>query len=171
MLYGRKKDAPKLVSRELYEFLIEDAGIKQDVYLPSIEVLRCNDTENGFIELAIFHLLGEQFYLAWHAAYNDAPLISSHAGMHKFLSDPNNFMRKKNGTKTVLPEGTIHKARAIDPTPQVAMSANSVTVKLLAFSNWKGFYWHAITFKRNPPHKAFHEERQVIVPYRCPVMF
>jgi hypothetical protein len=170
-LYARTNDAPRLESHELLEFLIVDNPIEQNAYLPCLDVLHCDGTENGFFQLALFEHLADQFYLAWHAAYNDIPLITSYADMHQFLANPKNFMREKNGKPTVLPEPTVLKALELDPTPIVKIDSETVSVKVLAFSNWRGFFQKTLTFEKQPPNLILSETEEILIPYRCPIMF
>ena len=50
----------------------EKAGVED--YLSNIQV---DGTAEGYYELAVLSIMGEQFYLSWHAEYNDWEVVSS----------------------------------------------------------------------------------------------
>ena len=85
--------------------------------------------------------------------------------MYSFLCNPHYFVRNKNEGRYGFPKETAAKAMAFDPTPIVERNESSVSVCLLGFSNWVGFYSKMLTFSRNPPHRILNEKMEVLEEY------
>ena len=167
LVYGRRSDAPWIHSHQLYHFLIREQKLEQDAYRPYTELLEANDSTEGFLQLAIFEHVCEQFY----GGYQLGPLIASHQGMNEFLGNVDNFMRYMGNKKYPLPLEIQEKARAIDPTPTVELSKSKAVVTLVGFSNWKGFYRRTFEYSRLPPHAPSNESLEILVPYNCGIIY
>lgn len=170
-LYGRKKDAPRISSPYLMMFLTEKSDVEQIAYVPYLSALTTDDSIEGYIQLAVFNHLCEQFYLSWHGGYRNAPLIASYRGMQRFLSNPDNVMRSKQQKKYGLPIAIQDEARRIDPSPRVRILDNAVLVSLVAFSDWEGFFRQTLVFSRTSPHQILSNEKENLVKYNCGIMF
>lgn len=132
-----------------------------------LSALVAEATPEAFLELALVSELGPQFYLFWHAGYNDdqvlcgAPEIEQVIAAHTEggFGDPFDFNQKR-------------QARALaEPAPQVEITADQVTVSLLMFTNWGGFYRRTFILRRAFPHEILEVRDEPLLPYDCGILF
>jgi hypothetical protein len=128
--------------------------------------IKIDGTREGYFEYTILQLLGEQFYLFWHANYNDLRIVSDPVEMEILLQN-------LGETDFGLPvsEGFKRDARKINLQPTVDINGDTVTVTLVTFTNWGGFYRLAFTMYRNYPHLVIGLEDKQLLKYDCGVMF
>ena len=50
-----------------------------------LEHIQTDGTEQGFFELVLLSIMGEQFYLAWHANYNDWEVVASQERLEEIV--------------------------------------------------------------------------------------
>lgn len=164
VLYARKAVEPPYRNRS--EYLSADASAKpeerEDYYLRYIET---DGTPEGFFQLALLRIQGEQFYQFWHAAYND----------HRIVSDPEDARARLGGgwlgedEPTV--EGLLADLEKFDLAPVVSMSGDLVKVEVVVFTDWGGFVKRSMVMEREFPHLIVEERSEVLVPYNCGIMF
>ncbi|MFC2042703.1 hypothetical protein ACFLUA_00940 [Chloroflexota bacterium] len=125
--------------------------------------IQADDTAEGFYELALLSIMGEQFYLSWHAEYNDREVVSSRERLEAIIE-------WLNEEYAPLTEEQVEDIKQLDVSPKVKFEGDKVQVRVLVFTKWGGFYERIFTIDRNFPHQMIHEEIQLI-PYNCGVMF
>ncbi len=157
VLYARPTDTPR------YPTLPDlPAALQEGDWHLSIQT---DDTPEGFIELAVLYIHGGQFYLSWHANYNDLTVLATRDHIDNMIKEANGDF----GAEMDLLTQT--RARALDPQPVVEMDEDRVTVKLLTFTKWGGFYTQTMIFSRAFPHTLLDSSIEERVPYDCGVMF
>ncbi len=106
-----------------------------------------NDSDHGFLELAVLTLVGNQFGLYWHANFDDLEIIPDRATLLEILE---RSPEEVYGVNNVFLEPKDKKrALALDTTPSVVREEGGVTVKLLAFTKWGGFVRTLVRFDRD----------------------
>jgi len=135
----------------------ENAGVEN--YLRHIQV---DGTAEGFFELAVLSIMGEQFYLSWHAEYNDREVVSSRERLEAIIE-------WLNEDYAPLTEEQVEDIMQLDVTPKVEFEADKVRVRVLVFTKWGGFYERVYTIDRNFPHQMMDEDI-LLVPYNCGVV-
>jgi hypothetical protein len=165
VFYARPVDqAPYLTYAEFITATGTTIGSpQQDDYR---EHVRVDGTAEGFFELALFHLMGNQFYLSWHANYNDATAICDQAGLEAIIS-----ALEKTEFGQPITAAQAQQARALDLEPVVEFGDDTVTVKLVFFTKWGGFLLKTFTFEREPSYALVESDETELVPYECGVMF
>lgn len=128
-----------------------------------LDHVRTDGTEAGFFELAVLRVMGAQFYLWWHANYNDARIICNKAGLDALLS------KKPFGRDLRAQLG--EKAASLDLAPSVEFRDNHAIVKVVVFTKWGGFQRRTFTFNRKFPHRILDETRETLLRYDVGVMF
>ena len=165
VLYVRPVDqAPYLTYAELVTATNTAAGSSRPGDYR--DYLRVDGTAEGFLDLALFHLMGNQFYLSWHAGYNDATAICDRSGLEAIIS-----ALEKGEFGQSITAMQARQARALDLEPVVEFRDNTVTVKLVYFTRWGGFLQKVLTFQREPPHTLIGSDEIELVPYDCGVVF
>jgi hypothetical protein len=129
-------------------------------YLSFIQV---DGTAEGFFELALLSIMGEQFYLSWHAEYNDWEVVSSQERLEAIIEWLNEEYHP-------LTEEQVEDIKRLEVAPRVEFEADKVRVRTLVFTKWGGFYERIFTIDRDFPHQVIEEDIE-LVPYNCGVMF
>jgi hypothetical protein len=135
-------------------------GVKTDDYLAWVET---DGSEAGFFELSVLRRMGGQFYLWWHAAYNDAEIVCTPSGLDQVFSQP--------GLATKVPDDIQTKARRLNLAPRVTMNSTSVNVDLVYFSKSTGFVGLHTTYSRSFPHQVLEEKSEVLLKYDFGVIY
>lgn len=125
------------------------------------------DSPEGYFEYAAFAMLANQFYLDWHANYNDWQVVCS-------MDDVNEIIKSFEGEDSFgIPMTTAQQkqARSIEnPHPIVELSDETATVKMLVFTKWGGFYRRSLTIRR-ADHFILDAQDEPLVEYDCGIMF
>jgi hypothetical protein len=166
VLYARKASATPY--RNYSEYLAADAAAepeeREDYYL---KYVASDGTPEGFFQLALLLIQGEQFYLFWHANYNDDQIVSDQEGARTALADLTGWVGENESTT----EGLLAEVSEIDLTPVVSMNQDLVKVEVVVFTKWGGFVKRSIVMEREFPHLIQWERSEVLVPYNCGIMF
>ncbi len=123
----------------------------------------------GYFEYVVFAMSANQFYLDWHARYNDWRVLCGADDVEKTirsLTGPDSAGRPMTAEQ-------IRAARAIeDPTPSVVMNDRTATVTMLVFTKWGGFYRRTRTISR-ADHSILDEPYgdDPLVDYDCGIAF
>jgi hypothetical protein len=153
-LYARPEGEPTIEKYSVYKH----SGVEN--YLSHVQV---DGTAEGFYELAVLSIMGEQFYLGWHFAYNDWEVVGSRERLEAIIEWLNEEYHP-------LTEEQVEAALQLDVTPRVKIGGDKVRVWLLAFTKWGGFYERIYTIDRDFPHQISEDETQLL-PYECGVMY
>jgi hypothetical protein len=123
-------------------------------------------TKEGFFEYTILQILCNQFYLHWHSNHDDTIIICSQEKLNEVIEE------KQNGDFGLkMPSDTVKKAKKLDYNPDILFSDNTVTVSLLTFTDWGGFYRTVYTINRAYPHTIADVKKDLLVEYQCGVTF
>ena len=148
MLYARPVEQTPYAS-------VED--VSGSTKLPDFrEYVVLEDIEQGYFEYTVLNIMAGQFYLDWHANYNDDIIFSVNEG--------------NIGIDLNLAQQT--KARAIkNIEPVVTLTEESAQVRIVAFTKWGGFFRLTHTIRREFPHIIIDVKEEELVPYDCGVKF
>ena len=153
-VYARPKGEQSIANYSAYQ------GTSGEGYLSHIQV---DGTAEGYYELALLSIMGGQFYLSWHAGYNDWEVVSSQERLGAIIEGLN---EKYNP----LTEEQVEAAFQLDVTPSVKFEGDKVLVRILVFTKWGGFYERVYTIDRDFPHLLIDDDIQLI-PYDCGIVF
>jgi hypothetical protein len=131
-----------------------------------LDYVQVDDTPEGFFQFVLLSKMTSQFYLFWHAGYNDSQVVCDQAGVTEILSTLNGDF----GYRISL----ASRARAsllTDIEPSVIFGETNVEVQLLTFTRWGGFYQETFSLSRSMPHTILGTQEKNLVPYDCGVMF
>lgn len=161
VLYARPADQPPYATYQAYADASPDA--EADSYL---EHVRVDDTEEGYFQFVLLRLMGNQFYLFWHAAYNDIRPVCSRATLDEILTD-----RANKGYGLEMPAEDRRAAERLDLEPQVVLDEETARVRLVTFTLWGGFIEQTYTIRRAFPHEILDIEETTLIEYDCGIMF
>lgn len=154
-LYVRRADTPAYIA------FPPEWGDHPPTYLDSILT---DDTPEGYFQLAALDVIGEQFYLAWHANYNDYRIMCDQDDLEAILTNSDDFGQ-------AIPAEVQQAARDLDVTPTVEIGDETVTVQFVIFTKWGGFLQATYTISRDFPRATFEAAATTLVAYDCGIMF
>ena len=126
---------------------LKSSGVPSNV----LEHLMTDGTPDSYFELAILHILGNEFYIFWHALPGkDVVPIGG-----------------KNTLENLLTPLGIAWIRIFGPAvePTVVLESDTVTVSLMTFSDWRGIARRTFVFRRNFPHVLVVEKAKYLLCY------
>jgi len=125
------------------------------------------DSPEGYFEYAAFAMLANQFYLSWHANYNDWQVLCGQDDVEAIIQS----LDSKDAFGIPMTAIQKRQARAIeDPQPSVELTDETAIVKILVFTKWGGFYRRTFTIHR-ADHVIVDEQDEALVEYDCGIMF
>lgn len=140
----------------------EDVSSEYDSYLTHVVA---DGSEESFFQLAILALLGEQFYLFWHANYNDWQVVCNRDGVQAIVDEIN---------QSFVSFSPLQQAQALgipNIPPTVRLDEKTAEVRLIAFTRWGGFYRFTWIIFRQFPHEFQSVQNEPLVPYDCGLQF
>ncbi|HPE64449.1 MAG TPA: hypothetical protein PLQ49_10115 [Methanothrix sp.] len=172
VLYARKAVAAPYGNRSEYlaaEPSAEEAD-REDYYLSFVST---DGSSEGFFQLALLIIQGEQFYQFWHAAYNDDRIVSDLEDARAILTSPTSptCLTGWVGEDNATVEELLEEVAGIDLAPIVSMSGDLVKVEVVVFTKWGGFIRRSMIMEEDYPHLIIEERSEVLVPYDCGIMF
>ena len=133
-------------------------------YRSSVEV---DDSAEGYLQFAILSEMAPQFYLFWHANYNNIQVLCGSSDIESVIE-----AHKKDDFGLPLDAMQVLKARSIShPDPEIVLEADQVVVKLVIFTDWGGFLRRTYTISRAFPHELLDVQDEILVEYNCGIMF
>lgn len=140
------------------------AGAELGDYLDHVSI---GDTEQGYFEFVAMSVMAGQFYLEWHANYNDTEIVCSDDDVDSIIKDlkVGNFGIPFDASQQV-------KAQTMrDIEPLVKLTDKTAVVEIITFTKWGGFYRQTYTINRSFPHTILDVKYEIVVEYDCGIMF
>ena len=158
-LYARPENQAPYASME---------DIPANTQLPDfLDYIEVEDVEQGYFEYVVLTIMANQFYLDWHALYNDKEIVCNSDDVNEIVAD---ISDGSFGVPLDL-AGQV-KARALkDIEPVVQLKGENAIVEVITFTKWGGFYRQTYIISRSFPHKIIDNNSENIVPYDCGIAF
>jgi hypothetical protein len=165
-LYARSSDMPRHTT---YAGLERNMGGFEQVFKHRgdwLTKVKADGTPESFLELVILREMASQFYLQWHACYNDRTILIS-------TDDIRQQIAALNGMDDVPPMTAEQEKAAlrIDPKPIVEVKGDSVKVIATVFSKWSGLMKTTYSIRREYPHEIKAVHTVYLITYNCGIMF
>ena len=158
IIYARAESQKPYANYEEYA-MDEQSGAFEDK-------IRIDGTEEGFFEYVVLQVVGGQFYLFWHANYNDWEIVCTPDKLDEIIEDRTNSSFGIN----MLPE-IAKEAKKLDCKPVIEFKDDTATVSVLVFTKWGGFKRLTYTIKQEYPHTIIDVQTETLVEYHCGIMF
>ena len=129
------------------------------------DYLVADGTPESFFELVVFREVANQFYLYWHAAYNDLRILTAYEEIEKIVTTLNEIGPVKFDDKQT------QAALAFNPEPQIELTETSASVIYCTFTQWGGFTLQQEVFSREPPHLLLCSDVLKTAKYNCGIVF
>ena len=137
------------------------SALEDDAYLKAVVV---DGTPESYFELVALSIMGSQFYLDWHANYNDTRIVCDTAALESLLDEigsPGSEMRAADQAR----------ARSIDLEPVIEIGEAAVQVQIVTFTKWGGFFRETYSLERPFPYTIMDVQVEELVAYDCGIMF
>ena len=131
-----------------------------------LDFVQVDDTPESYFQLVLLSLLGEEFYLYWHANYGDIRVVCEKIDVGDIVTGLDGNFGYRISLLSRLRAALLDR---VQPTVQVGEQA--VQIRLVTFTRWGGFYEQIYTVNRSMPHTIQDVQRKNLVPYDCGVMF
>jgi hypothetical protein len=128
--------------------------------------LEIEDVEQGYFEYVVLSTMARQFYLVWHANYNDAEIVCDQEAADAIVDEIN---AGDFGTEMDAKQKAQVRAMT-NIEPAVTLTQDSAIVEVVIFTKWGGFFRQTYTISRSFPHTIEMEEEN-LVEYDCGIMF
>jgi hypothetical protein len=125
-------------------------------------MVHVDGTEEGFFEYAVLQVMGDQFFLEWHANYNDGTIICDLTGL--------DTLEKDDWWSMGIPVPDFEKARTLDFKPVVKFEGDEAIVSLMVFTKWGGFKRITFTINKTYPHNV-SEISESVLEYESSIRF
>ena len=160
LLYARTVNQPPYASESDYITAESDQSDYLAFVIPQ-------DSPEGYFEYAAFAMLANQFYLDWHANYNDWKVLCNENDIDEIIKS----FSSEDSFGIQMTTKQQRQARSIkSPQPSVELTDEPATVKILVFTKWGGFYRRTLTIRR-ADHFILDEQDEPLVEYDCGIMF
>lgn len=170
LVYARKSnDAPIKSYDELLESFGEEVSGERSYgellhkydYLWQIQI---DKTPESYFEFVTLAFLGDQFYLWWHALYNDAKVLCDSSDISYVEEDMALFSLE-------FPQDIKDRIEQIDFSPIVLMNETTVTVRFVTFTKWGGFFENVYVMDKENPLQLQDVQFNPLIPYDCGINF
>jgi hypothetical protein len=158
ILYARPSE------QEPYQALADFPRVEGDSQSGYLDRVVIDDTPEGYLQFVALDVMGEQFYLVWHANYNDYRILCDSTDVEDILDSDNEFGQP-------IPDDVAAQARQLDVEPVVELGEDTAQVQVVVFTKWGGFLRVTFTISRDFPRRVFDAEAETLVAYDCGVMF
>ena len=158
-IYAREVADPPLENYD--EFL--EATQDEVQYL---DFVVCDGTEEAYFQYILLSMMGDQFYLYWHAGYDDSEIIASRSHLETLVEE-------MSTTEFGINFSASQKRQAlkIQPAPIVEFDEGKVNVRVVWFTKWGGFYESIYTLSQSAPHHILNLETTNLLEYDCGILF
>ncbi len=130
-------------------------------YLERIEL---NETPESYFEFSALVLQANQFYLWWHGLYNDARIFCDSSDIQYVTTDLQSF-------HVEFPQDVKSRIEKIDFSPVVIIGDDEITVRMIVFTKWGGFYEYVYVLDKNNPTQLLDARFNPVIEYDCGISF
>jgi len=157
VLYARRAGEPPF---EDYSAYVAAGDVAPLAYLDHVQL---DGSAEGFFQLVVLRLMGEQFYLWWHAIMNDTSIITSQTSLqvHRQVVE---------GNCTEPFDPVLAGASRLALEPRVRFEGDLVSVSIHTSSGYSGLQRKTFSISRDFPHKFGDESTETLVEYFCGVV-
>ena len=158
MLYPRPVDQPPYASA---------ADVPEGVKLGNFrDQLEIEDVEQGYFEYVVMDIMANQFYLVWHANYNDLQIICDKNVANAIVDDTN--AHDFGAHFDLAQQAQVRALTNVEPV--VIFTDDSAIVEVVTFTKWGGFFKRTYTISMSFPHEVDVKDEN-LVEYDCGIMF
>lgn len=155
VLYARRAAEPPFENHSAYV-----AARGKEAPLAYLEHVQVDGTAGGFYQLVVLRLMGEQFYLWWHATMNDTAIITSRTSLQA-------HQQVVEGNCTEPFDPVLEAASQLALEPGVRFENDLVVVNIHTSSSYSGVQRTTFSIRRDFPHTLVKESTETLIEYFC----
>lgn len=158
---------PQDVAKSKHEFWLAclNKGALSSIGLTFCEEkVRTDGTEEGFFQLVVLWLMGDQFIHEWHDMVHDDFILCTKDGLDQLFAEVDSGWKDPHWK---IEAGVRQNARKLDLKPSMQMDKDQVTVHVVVFTKWGGFQRRSYVFHRVAPHRLITAYKKELVRYHC----
>ena len=153
MLYARPVDQAGYGTRTEYE----ENHDQSDDFIDHVVV---DDTAAGYLQFVLLDITAGQFYLWWHAGYNDTSPLLTRGSLAATLD-----------AGIEMAADQMELARAVDPAPVVTLGPETAEVQIYTWTKWGGLSLRTFEITRSFPHEMVGRYSDRVAEYDCGWVF
>jgi len=170
LLYARKANAVPFRTYEefLKSYGEEMSGERSYAQLTHVfdylEQIQIDKTPESYYEFVVLAFLGDQFYLQWHGLYHDEKILCE-------PSDTQYVDEDMKGFKLEFPKDVKNNIAKIDFESRILINDNRVSVRIVAFTKWGGFWENIYVMEKENPMNIKDIQSNTLLKYDCGISF
>lgn len=129
-----------------------------------LEKVQIDGSPESYYQFVLLALLGDQFYLSWHALYNDTTVLCDASDLAYVNDDLQGF-------EISFPPETLQQAGQIDFEPAVLIGEEAITVRIVTFTKWGGFDESVYLLEKHNPPTLQDVRWNSLIEYDCGISF
>jgi len=129
-----------------------------------LERIQTDKTPESFFEFTALAFQADQFYLYWHGLYNDLQILCDNTD----LQNLNDIMM---AFKLEFPQDVKDRMEKIDFSPVVVIGESDITVRMITFTKWGGFFENVYVMDKDNPMQLLDVKFNPIIEYDCGISF
>ena len=129
-----------------------------------LEQIQVDGSPESYFQFIILALLGDQFYLDWHGAYNDTMILCNSSDLARVDAEIADF------PSDFSPED-ISRIQTIELLPVVLVEEKTVTVRFVSFTKWGGFFENVFVMDKDNPVDLIDAQWNSLVEYDCGIVY
>lgn len=129
-----------------------------------LERIQIDKTPESYFEFTALAFQGDQFYLWWHGLYNDLKILCDNSDLQYVNEDMQGF-------DIEFPENVKERIKEIDFSPLVIVGESDITVRMITFTKWGGFYENVYVMDKENPMQLLDVQFNPIIEYDCGINF
>ena len=171
VLYARSDDMEPYATFSEYQKALEGlAGAEEQALLQQGYLAHVipEDTEEGYFQMAVLYLLGDQFYLQWHANYDDDLIVCDQGHLEEVLEDYVMWIVEYDPD---IIENILEGVEEESLEPEITLKEDMAEVSLVFFTKWGGVYRVTYEISREQPYQIEQTDLENLFEYDCGIMF
>lgn len=129
-----------------------------------LEKMQLDKTPESHFEFTVLAFQGDQFYLWWHGLYNDLKILCDSNDLQYVNADMQSF-------DIEFPQDVKDRIEKIDFSPVVIVGESEVTVRMITFTKWGGFFENVYVMDKDNPIQLLDVQFNPIIEYDCGINF
>jgi len=167
VLYARKETEAPFESYQAFQAATSECDTAdQPAECDYLAFVETDGSEAGYFQWVLLRVMGDQFYLYWHAGYHDAEIIASTTRLQNLVDELG-----QDDIGKPFSSSQKRAALKINPAPEVTIDDDLVTVRFNWFTKWGGFYETTYTITAQSPHQVMDTQIEQLVEYDCGVVY
>ncbi len=171
VLYARPDDVEPYATFSEYQRALDGlAGAEVQTLLQQGYLAHVipEDTEEGYFQMVVLYLLGDQFYLQWHANYDDDLIVCDQEHLEEVLEEYVMWIAEYDPDDT---EDILAGVEEVSLEPAITLKEDVAEVSLVFFTKWGGVYRAMYEISREQPYRIEQTDLENLFEYDCGIMF